>query len=111
MRLNEEFCRRMDMKTDTKIILIGILVICILLSINLFVLLSTEHYNVARYEVESIQGHTIYYDGGKITINPFYLPIENDLKNLTKGDDILVHYFDSILGDKTFIRIENLTIV
>lgn len=99
-------CINRMIKIDTKIILIALLIVCILLSINLCILLTTEHYKIERYEIESIAGHRIYFDGGNIFINRFFSPIEYDLKNLSKGDDISIHYIESIIGGRTYIKIE-----
>jgi len=93
---------------DTKVILVAILVVCILLSINLWILISTEHYGVARYEFESYSGNRLYFNGGSLAIRTFYLPLYKNDYNLTKGDDILIHYAESILGGRTYIRIEKL---
>ena len=90
-------------KTVAFIIALGLIVI------TAHVVLTQEHYKVARYEVESVEGHRIYFDGGGVNINSFYYPIENDLKNLTKGDDIKIHYLESFLGGRTYIEIENLS--
>jgi len=100
------------MKKETNdlmgIIITLLIVICVLLVANFWIGISTEHYRVARYEVERIAGHRIYFDGGDIFVNNFFYPIENDFKNLSKGDDILIHYVESILDGKTYIQIEKL---
>ena len=82
-----------------------ITIIIILLSCIALILITQEHYRVERYTITMIHGHRIYYEGGSIFINKFYYPIENDLNNLSSGDDILIHYMESVLG-RTYIRLE-----
>ena len=95
-----------EMHREAKIIGgIAYLIMMVLIISCLWLILSTEHYKVARYEIESVEGHRIYFDGGSINVNSFYFPIDYDLEKLSKGDDILIHYLESAFG-RTYIQIE-----
>ena len=89
--------------------LIGIAftIIIILLSAILWIQLNHEEYRITQLEVDHIEGWTIYHKYGEMHINKFVLCIDSlHDYNLSKGDVIIVHYIDSILGGYTFLDIE-----
>ena len=90
--------------------IIGVIVIItqiVLVLSGIWLLLSIEHYKTARYTVERVEGQRIYYDGGYLSVNQFYFGFNGDMNNLSKGDDIIVHYLENAFG-RTYVEIDKL---
>lgn len=95
------------MKSKEKAYWIAFGIVVLMLFSIITILVTQEHYKVARYEVESVDSHVIYFHGGKLFMNHFYYSIKNDF-NLSKGDDILVHYMENYIGYRIYIMIEKI---